>query len=60
MIGGNGTIIGTNNGDPTNHRFLTNPQRELFGSEALAEIWSGNDKSTVNRQSDHRGYKVPE
>jgi len=53
-IEGNGTIVGTDNGDPTDSVSLKAPQRKLFNGKALLVVQSGGEAGniTVKAQSD--------
>lgn len=46
-VEGNGTIAGTDNGDPTDSHSLAKPSRKLFSGKALAVVQATNNKGNI-------------
>lgn len=56
-IEGDGFIAGTDNGDPTNHKSLKHPSRNLFAGKAIAIIQSTNKSGNIKLTAKSEGLK---
>ena len=56
-IEGNGTIAGTDNGDPTDSNSLKKPERKLFNGKALAVVQSGNTAGIVKLKAESENLR---
>lgn len=56
-ISGNGSIVGTDNGDPTDSISLKTPQRRLFSGKAIAVVQSHKEKGKVTLTAKSLGLK---
>jgi beta-galactosidase len=62
-VEGNGFIVGTDNGDPTDTNSLKKPSRKLFNGKALVVIQSNNKAGVVNLKAkadklQHAGIEI--
>ncbi|GHT13752.1 hypothetical protein AGMMS4956_10440 [Bacteroidia bacterium] len=56
-IEGNGTIAGTDNGDPTDHLSLKAPERKLFNGKALVVVQSTGQAGNIVLKAQSEGLK---
>jgi len=59
-VEGNGSIAGTDNGDPTDSNSLKKPERKLFNGKALAVIQSGKTAGVVKLKAESENLKGAE
>lgn len=56
-IEGNGFIAGTDNGDPTDHKSLKKPSRNLFAGKAIVIVQSTNNDGDIKLTAKANGLK---
>jgi len=56
-VEGNGAIVGTDNGDPTDSNSLKKPERKLFNGKALAVVQSGKTSGVVRLKAESENLK---
>jgi beta-galactosidase len=59
-IEGNGAIVGTDNGDATDHNSLKKPERKLFNGKALVVVQSGKTAGAVKLKAESDNLKGAE
>jgi len=59
-LDGDGMIVGTDNGDPTDHISLNQPERRLFNGKALVVVKSGKKKGKLKLSATCEGLKTAE
>ena len=59
-LDGDGMIVGTDNGDPTDHISLNQPERRLFNGKALVVVKSGKKKGKLKLSATCAGLKTAE
>ncbi len=57
LVEGDGTIVGTDNGDPTDSNSLKKPVRKLFSGKALAVVQSDKKAGTITLKAKSEGLK---
>ena len=57
-VEGNGFIVGTDNGNPTDHLSLKKPGRKLFNGKALVVVQSNGKRGSVEVKATAEGLKM--
>lgn len=59
-VKGSGTIVGTDNGDPTDPNSLKKPERKLFNGKCLVVLQSGKEKGEIKLIAETEGFPKTE